>query len=95
MTAEELLTRKVKEGLTDLQTLVMLVLARREMATMTDLAVDLKRAVPSVSMAARVLEESGLIVKDSSGQPFSLVFIYLSDDGKRMLAWLLGKGEKP
>lgn len=92
MTAEELLIRKVKEGLTDLQALVLLVLARREVATLTDLATDLRRAVPSVSMAARVLEESGYIVKDSNGQPFSLVFIYLSDAGKGKVAWLLGKG---
>jgi DNA-binding MarR family transcriptional regulator len=91
MTARTLLERKHKAGLTDLQTLLLLALAERSMTTLTDLAADLRRAVPSVSMAAQVLEESGYVVKDSDGTRFSFVFFYLSDEGKRKLAWLLKK----
>jgi DNA-binding MarR family transcriptional regulator len=91
MTARTLLERKVDAGLTDLQTLLLLALAERSMTTLTDLAADLRRAVPSVSMAAQVLEESGYVVKDSDGTRFSFVFFYLSDEGKRKLAWLLKK----
>lgn len=95
MTAKELLTRKVAAGLTDLQMLVMLVLVERKMTTLTDLANELRRAVPSVSMAVRVLEESGYIVKDADGKPFSLVFLYLSDEGRGKIAWLMGKETQP
>lgn len=91
MTARQFVERKVKAGVTDLQALVLLCLAERSMITLTDLASDLGRAVPSVSMAASVLEESGFIVKDGSGKAFSFVFFYLSDAGKRQVAWLLGK----
>lgn len=91
MTAREMLERKVKAGLTDLQMLVLLSLAEKEMATLTDLAGMMGRAVPSVSMAAQVLQDSGYVVKDSGGKPFSFVYFYLSDAGKRQIAWLLGK----
>lgn len=91
MTAKELLERKVKAGLTDLQALVLLALAEREMVTLTDLAACMGRAVPSVSMAAAVLGEAGYVVKDSDSKPFSFVYFYLSNEGKRKVAWLLGK----
>ncbi len=92
MTAGQLLQRKWKAGLSDLQALVMLALAEKEMASLTDLAEHLGRAVPSVSMAAQVLEDSGFVVKDKDGRPFTPVYFYLSDEGKKLLGWLLGKG---
>lgn len=91
MTAREMLERKVKAGLTDLQMLVLLSLAEKDLATLTDLAGMMGRAVPSVSMAAQVLVDCGFLVKDSEKRPFSLVYFYLSDAGKRLVAWLLGK----
>lgn len=92
MTARELLTRKMAAGLTDLQTLLLLVLAARELMTLSDLAHEVRRPIPSVSMAVRVLVEDGYVIKDTDRQPFALVFLYLSDAGKCKLAWLLGRG---
>ena len=90
------LGRKYDEQLTDLQMLILLVLAKGHLYTLTDLATEMRRAVNSVSAACTVLEGKGLLSKywqthPYKKAPYSLVYMHLSEAGTKHLAWLLGK----
>lgn len=91
MTAADLIKRKWKAGLTDLQLLLLLELARAEMLRLTDLADTLGRPVPTVSMAATAMMERGHVCKDAGGKAHGAVFLYLTPEGKGMVGRLLGK----
>jgi len=92
-TAEAVVRRKLRAGISDLQFLVLVALAKREMLTLSDLAEELGVGASTAWHAAGKLVELGEVEKDSLNKPFQVAFFFLSDAGKRRLAWLLGKVE--
>ncbi len=88
---EALLRRKFLEGLADLQVLCLFALAKHELLTLSDLAEVLGVGASAAWHAAERMIDSGYIKKDTLNKPFSVAYFSLSDDGKRKVAWLLGK----
>ncbi len=96
MTPIEFMGRKMEANHTDLQTLILMILAKGHLYTLTDLATEARRAVNSVSAACTVLQGKGYLSKYWQAHPYkkapySLVYMHLSDEGTKHLAWLLGK----
>lgn len=96
MTPLEFMDRKMEANLTDLQTVILMLLAKGHFYTLTDLAAEARRAANSVSAACSVLEGKGYLSKYWQAHPYkkapySLVYMHLSEAGSKQLAWMLGK----
>ena len=91
--AEDVLRRKVREGYSDFQVLVLISLARESLLTLSDLSMALGAAGVSTAWhAAAKLERAGDVKKDTLCRPFSVTYYCLTDAGKKRLAWIL-RGE--
>lgn len=93
MSAESLMTRKRFAGFSDLQVLTLFSLARLNLLTLSDLAEELAVGASTAWHAAEAMIDQGLVGKDTLNRPFSVAFFFLTDEGKRKLAWLLGRAE--
>lgn len=88
---EALVKRKFTAGLSDLQVLCLFALAKQDLLTLSDLAETLGVGASAAWHAAEKMIAAGYIVKETLNKPFSVAYFYLHDDGKRKVAWLLGK----
>lgn len=88
--AEDVLRRKVREGYSDFQLLVLISLARESLLTLSDLSRALGTAGVSTAWhAAAKLEKAGDVKKDTLRRRFSVTYYCLTEDGKKRLAWIL------
>jgi DNA-binding MarR family transcriptional regulator len=89
--SEALVRRKFSAGMSDLQLLTLFSLAKLHLLTLTDLAQELGVGASTAWHATERLAEWGLVHKDTLKRPFEVAYFVLTDEGKRKVAWLLGR----